>query len=124
WSWCRQRDQLVRINRQIVLSQGPIVLQEIPCHPVILAGTGNIPNLLAEVAPVQLRTALARRTDVPDRESRIVSHRDQRSLPVTRVSFDAHAFRINGFVALEVIERPARTPCPRAQRAPVVQLSR
>ena len=46
-----QRKQFMRVYGQIFFCERAVVFQEIPCHPVILAGSGNVADLLAEVAP-------------------------------------------------------------------------
>src|SRR5262249_585106 len=59
-----QRDQLVRIHRQVFIVERTVVLQKISGEPMILARPCEIPDLFSEMPPVQLRPALARRTDV------------------------------------------------------------
>src|SRR5579883_2334539 len=119
-----QRDQLMRIDWQIFRRQWPRVFQKIPRHPVILARSRHVLQLLPKIPPVKFRSALAGRTDVCNRESRVVSHRHQRRFPVTRMAGDPDPSRIYRGVALEVVQRAARSPGPRAKRSPVVEFAR
>ncbi len=121
---CAQRNQFVRIDRQIAGVQRSCVFDEIAGDPVVLAGTGHVLDLFAEIAPMQFGAALARRSDEANREALIVGHRDERSLAVPGQSFDADLFRVDGVVSLEVVECAAGAPRPRAQRAPVVHVAR
>ena len=90
-----QRDQLVRIHRQVFIVERTVVLQKISGEPMILARPCEIPDLFSEMPPVQLRPALARGTDVRNGKARIVCHRNQRCLSVTRMTLDANPFRID-----------------------------
>jgi hypothetical protein len=49
----------VRVHGQIVHRQQSCIFWEVASHPVILAGSGYIANLLAEVVPEELGSALA-----------------------------------------------------------------
>src|SRR5204862_8073815 len=60
WPWRSKCDQLVRINRQIVLGQRPVILKKLPCHPILLSAR-DVPDLLAIISRERLSTAAARR---------------------------------------------------------------
>ena len=125
-----QRDQFVRVDRQIAGGLaaerrfGGAVLQEVAGHPVILARAGEVLDRLAPIAAMQLGAAFAGRPDQHHREARIERHRHQRRLAVARNAFDADLLGVDGFLGFEIIEAARRAPCPRPQRAPVVRLAR
>ncbi len=73
---------------------------------------------------MELGAALARRGHEGDREARLVGHRHERGLAEAREPLDADVLRVHGLVGLEVVERAARAPRPRAERSPVVRLAR
>src|SRR6266568_8361051 len=54
-----QRDQLVRIHRQISRVHRPAIFKKIPRHPVILARPGEILHQFAKIPPMQFRPALS-----------------------------------------------------------------
>jgi hypothetical protein len=56
---CAQCDQLVRVHGQIAGVQWPRILDEISGDPVVFAGAGDVLDLLAEVAPVELGAAFS-----------------------------------------------------------------
>ncbi len=91
---------------------------------MILLGARHIAHLLAKDVPVELGSRLAGRTDIRNRKSRVVGHGHERGLPVTRVALQAHLLRVDSLVGFEVVQRPARSPRPRRQRSPIVQLAR
>src|SRR5204863_7756799 len=57
-------------------------------------------------------------------ETLVIRHSDDGCLTIPRESFNADLFGIHGFVGLEIIQGAAGTPCPCAQRTPVIHLSR
>src|SRR5690606_4866080 len=98
--------------------------EEVARHPVIAAGTGEVLDGLAEVAPMQFGAALARRTDQHHSETFIEGHRDQRGLAIARDAFNAYALRIDFTHCFQIVEGTTGTPTPRAQCAPVFGLAR
>src|SRR5262245_12415784 len=54
-----QRDQFMRVHRQIGWLERAAVLQKISRHPMILARPGQVLDQFAEVPPMQLRAAFA-----------------------------------------------------------------
>ncbi len=112
------------VDRQVVGRQRAGVLDEVARHPVVLARAGDVLHLLAEVPPMELGAAGARRADEPDREPLVVGHRDDGGLAVARQALDADLLGVDRLVGLKVVERAAGAPRPRPERAPVVQLSR
>ena len=119
-----QRDQQVRIDGQVVGRQRTGVFEKIAGEPVIFGGRSQIFHLLAEDAAEQLGTTSSGRADQADRKPLIVGHGHERRLAKTRKPHDAHAPGVDGGVGLEVIQRPAGTPGPGAQHAPVVGTAR
>src|ERR1700730_4157295 len=73
---------------------------------------------------MKLRTSFAGGTNKSDSETRFIRHRHERRLSVTRVALKANLFSVDRFVSLEIIQRMARAPCPRSQRAPIIDLAR
>src|SRR5262249_15267910 len=100
------------------------VLQKIAGHPMVFARTRQVFDGFTPVAPMQLRSALAGRTDENDGKSHVIRHRDASCLAVARHAFDADAFRVDGLVGLHIVETARSAPCPCAQGAPVVGFSR
>ena len=111
------------IHRQVARVQRAGVLDEVPRHPVVFARAGDVLNQLAKIAAMELRTAFARGADETDCESRVVRHRDERSLAVAREPLDPDLLGVHGLVGLEVIECTAGPPCPRTQRSPIIGLA-
>src|SRR5581483_11033353 len=68
--------------------------------------------------------ALARRADIRRPHPLIVGHRHHRRLAVARMPLDRDMLRVHRLVGLEVVDRTARAPGPRAQRAPIIRLAR
>src|SRR4029453_2529387 len=77
----------------------------------------------AEVAAVDLGTALAGGADKANGEALIVRHGDDGRLAVAGQALDADLLGIHGLVRLEVIEGATGTPRPGAQCPPVVHLA-
>src|SRR6476659_8326258 len=69
---------------------------------------------------MQLRAALARRTDQHRGESLVERHRDERRLSVSRYPLDADALRIHRAIRLEIVQHTRRAPRPGPEGAPVV----
>jgi hypothetical protein len=88
-------NQFVRVDRQVVWRQRAGIFQEIAGHPVVFVRRGNIFDELAEMPPVKRRSAHARRTDIADRETRIVGHGNQGRLAVARMPLDTHMFCVD-----------------------------
>ena len=59
-----------------------------------------------------------------EREASIESHCDQRGFSESRDALNAHVFRVDHRISLEVIESARCTPGPGAQSTPLVRLSR
>ncbi len=79
--WSAQRDQLVIIHRQIARIQLACIAQKVSIKPVIQRCACKVWNRLSINVPIQLRAALAGRTDVSNRKFPVlVSHRDQHGL--------------------------------------------
>src|SRR5439155_973052 len=109
---------------QVVPLKRAGILEEVPRHPVVLAGRGDVLHQLAEVAAVELQAAFAGRADETDGEPLVVRHGDDRRLAVSGEALDTDLLSVHGFVRLEVVERPAGPPRPGAERAPIVELAR
>ena len=73
---------------------------------------------------MQLGAAFAGGTNISDGETRFIRHRHERRFAITRVAFEADLFGVHRFVSLEIIQRAARAPGPRTQRAPIIDLAR
>src|SRR5580692_1777726 len=104
--------------------QWPGIFKEVAGHPVILLRAGHIFDSLTPVAAIEIRSAHTRGADVTDSKSLIVSHGHNGRLAITRVTGNADLFRVDRFVGLKVVERPARAPGPGTQRAPVIRLAK
>src|SRR6266540_3672299 len=98
-----QSNLFMRVNGQIFRRERAGVLDDVAGHPVVRTRSCEILNQLAKSAPVKLRATFPRRTDEANRESLVVSHRDQRCLAIAREPFDAYALGIYGFVCLEIV---------------------
>src|SRR4029078_3748806 len=120
----------MRVDREIARARAAeggrrcAVLQEVPGHPVILAGAGEILDGFAPVAAMELRAAFAGRSREDERESFVERHRHERRLSVSRHAFDADGLRADRAIALEIVERARCAPRPRAKSAPVVRVAR
>src|SRR5215475_3928025 len=112
------------IDGKVVGLKRASVFEEVAGHPVILARGRDVFYLLAEIAPIKLCSALARRADECDGEAWIIGHRDYSGLPITGETFDANAMRIDSRVGCKIIECATRPPRPCAKRSPVLELSR
>src|SRR6266568_8280384 len=119
-----QGDQLMRVHRQVSRSERPTVLQKISGHPMVSARASEVFHQLAENVAMKLGATFAGRADEADGEAPVVSHRHKRGFAVTRQAFDADLFSVHCLVGFEIVERTARAPRPRAQRAPVIRLAR
>ena len=93
-------------------------------RPAHLARGGDVLDELTPIAAMDLNAALARGTDERDRETRVIRHRKGYGFSITGMALDADVFGINGFVALEIIERAACAPGPRTQCAPILHPAR
>ena len=71
---------------------------------MIFAGAGEVFDRFPEVAAVQLRAALARRTDQYHRESRVERRGYERGLAVARDAFDADVRSVDGGIREHVVE--------------------
>src|SRR5690606_14046093 len=120
-----ESDELVRVDGQVVRCEriGGI-LDEIAREPVVFVGGRQILDLLAEDAAQELRPPGPGRSDEADREALIVGHRHEGRLAVAGETLDADLRRVAVRIRLEVVERAARAPRPRAEGTPVVQIAR
>ena len=91
---------------------------------MIAARAGEVLHQLTEDTAMQLCAAFAGRTDEADGEAPVVGHRHERRFAVARQAFDADLFCVHCLVGFEIIERAARAPSPRTQRAPILRLAR
>jgi len=118
-----ERNELVCVGRKIVHGKRPGVLDKVGSHPVILTGSREALDLLADQMAPELGTALARRTDEAGKHARLVDQSSQRGFAIPRMPFEGDLLGINERVLLEEIYQLARTPSPGAERAPVVDLA-
>src|ERR1700728_5246609 len=100
------------VNGKIGDSERAIVLEEVAGHPVILAGAGDVANLLAKDVPVAFGAGFAGRTDVADGKALIVGHGHESGFAIARVALNAYLFRVDGRIGFKVIERAACAPRP------------
>src|SRR3954468_10646495 len=91
---------------------------------MVFARARDVLHQLAKITPVKLRAAFAGRTDKGDGKTLVVGEGDERRFAVARESLKPDLFSVHRAVGLEVIQRAARAPGPRAQSAPVVGLAR
>src|SRR5205807_2237536 len=82
--------------------------KEVACHPVVLGSGGDVLDLLTKIATQNLGAARAGRADEGDRETRVISRRDQRRFSVAGQPFDANLFGVDSLVAHEIVQRAAR----------------
>src|SRR4030095_148200 len=77
-----ERNELVGVGRKIVHGKRAGVLDGVGSHPVILTGSREALDLLADEMAPELGAALARRTDEPGEHARLVDQSDQRGFAI------------------------------------------
>jgi hypothetical protein len=117
-------DKFVGVDGEVFGIERAVVLDEIAREPVVFAGASEIAHLLAEIAAVEFGAACSGRADVGDGETRVVGHGDQRGFAVARVAGDSDLPGIYRFIRFKIVEAATGSPCPGAERAPIVELAR
>src|ERR1700680_679569 len=95
WTRRAERDQVVGIHRQVIHRQRAGIFKKIASHPMVFACASDISFQLSKIAPVKLGSAFARRTDISDREARIICHGYERCLAISRMAFESNFPRIH-----------------------------
>ena len=92
-------DPAKRIDHKIQRQVDPFIVYGLDAAGQAIedAGLTDMPEAM------KLRAGCARRTHVRDRETLIVSHRDEYRFAVTRVTFETNAFRVDCFVSPEIV---------------------
>ena len=100
------------------------VLQIISAHPVILAGAGDVLELLAEAAAGEVGPTGAGGADIGNDKAGFVGHGDQSGLAAARVALDGDVVSVDDGIGVEIVHQARGAPGPSAQNAPVFQLAR
>ena len=90
---------------------------------MILARTGNVLHQFAPIAPVKFGATFTRRTDKCDCKPRVICHRNERCLAITRMTFEADLLSVHGLIGFEIIKRAAGAPGPGTQCTPIIQVA-
>src|SRR6202021_1011793 len=90
-----QGDELVRIHWQVVPVQRTGVFEKIAGHPMVFVDSGDVLDDLAPVAPMEFRATFAGGADVRGPHARLISHRHNRRLTVTRVTLNGDVFGVD-----------------------------
>ena len=90
---------------------------------MIFAGPRKILDLFSKIASVWFNATFPGGAHQHGSKPSIERHGNERSLAITRNTFDTNALRINALVRLQIIKTARGAPAPRPQRTPILRLS-
>src|SRR5438105_685611 len=90
---------------------------------MVFPGGGEIFNRFAEVAAIELGSALAGRAYQNDGEAGFEGHRHQRGFPKSRDAFNADVLGIDSGIGFQIIQSSACAPSPGTKRSPIIGLA-